>query len=117
MKMVGKGVAPKQTIPHDADNHHVDDSLPSNISSNEGKHIIDKSTGPSPSKCSQDGDGSKCFTSGEFHKSMMGSCVPLKQKDREVVNFTQQTHRPLIIYGIVGHGLYSATNYKKWKQQ
>ena len=32
MKMVDKDVAPGQTIPHDADNHHVDDRLPFRIS-------------------------------------------------------------------------------------
>ena len=72
------GVAPTQTIPHYADNHNVDDSFPSNISPNEGTDIINKSTGFLPSKCSQDGDETKYFTLGECHKSMMGSCVPLK---------------------------------------
>ena len=70
MKMIGKDVAPTQTIPHYADNHNVDDSFPSNISPNEGTDMVNKSTGLSPSKCSQDGDGEKCFTSG-YHKSMI----------------------------------------------
>ena len=68
--MIGKGVAPTQTIPNDADNHNVDDSLSSNISPNEGTGIVNKNTGLSPSKCSQDGDGEKCFTSG-YQKSMI----------------------------------------------
>ena len=62
MKMIGKGIVPTQIIPHDTDNHNVDDSIPSNISPSEGKNIINKSTGPLPSKCSQDGDRAKCFT-------------------------------------------------------
>ena len=64
---------PTQTIPHYADNHNVDGSLPSSISPNEGTDIINKSTGHLSSKCFQDGDGGKCSTSGECHKSMMGS--------------------------------------------
>ena len=73
-------MAQDKTIPHDNDSHHVDNGLPSNTSQNESSNIINKKTDHSPSPCSQHGDGAKCITLCEYHKSMRESGILLEQE-------------------------------------